>query len=57
MTYASPKTLGVILIRNPSAARSMLGNDISQFVRRHEGKLKGTFVVIQPGRARFTKLK
>ena len=57
LTYASPKRPGVILIRYPSASRTKLGNDISQFVKRHEGKLKGTFVVIQPGRARFTKMK
>lgn len=58
LTYASsPKRLGVILIRYPSAARSKIGNDIIQFARKHEAKLKGTFVVIQPGRARFTKMK
>jgi predicted nuclease of predicted toxin-antitoxin system len=58
LTYAySAKRSGVILIRYPSAIRSTLGNDISQFVKRHEEKLKGTFVVIQPGRARFTKMK
>ncbi len=58
LTYAySPKTLSVILIRYPASARSKLGNDICRLVSRYAEKLKGRFVVIQPGRARFIKMK
>jgi predicted nuclease of predicted toxin-antitoxin system len=58
LTYAhSPKTLGVILIRYPAGTRSDLENDIGRLISRHAEKLKGRFVVIQPGRARFMKMK
>jgi len=50
------RTAGVILIRFPSGARSQLGRAVVNMVAELGESLTGTFVVVEPGRARVSKL-
>ncbi len=53
LVYASQqKTGGVILIRYPTDARSMIAVAVTDAVRRLGRKIVGRFVVIQPHRIR-----
>ena len=45
---------GVILIRFPSTARSLLGEAILRLIREHGALLEGAFVVLRPGSARIS---
>lgn len=45
---------GVIFIRFPGSARQALAGAILQLVAMGEEKIKGRFIVVQPGRIRVT---
>lgn len=49
------KTVGVILIRFPASTRSQLGQAVLAVVAELGDRLKGAFVVVEPGRARVSK--
>ena len=51
----APK-VGVILLRFPARARRELCDAVVELVKQHKGKLKGSFVVIEPGRIRIRRL-
>jgi predicted nuclease of predicted toxin-antitoxin system len=54
LMFASGKpTIGIMLLRYPSAARSRLPDVLVDIVGEYGEKLAGRFVVIQPGRIRF----
>jgi predicted nuclease of predicted toxin-antitoxin system len=56
LVYAAGKpTAGVILLRFPTTARADLPLILTNFVAEHGDKLSECFVVVQPGRIRFTK--
>jgi len=46
-------TGGVIFLRYPSAARTVMAAAIAGLVERHGERLAGCFVVVQPGRVRI----
>jgi len=46
---------GVILIRFPGRARRTLGQAMSRFVRQQGERLRGAFVVVQPGHIRISR--
>lgn len=55
LVYAGETTAaGVILLRFPTGARSRLPKAVVDLVATHGEKLAGRFVVLQPGRARFS---
>jgi predicted nuclease of predicted toxin-antitoxin system len=45
---------GVILIRFPASARSLLPEAVLKLVAEHASQLEGAFVVLQPGTARIS---
>ena len=49
------KAGGVILFRYPATARKRLAEDAIRFLKAHGKKLAGCFVVVQPGRIRFSR--
>ena len=51
------KTGGVVLFRYPAIARKKLADDGVRLVKMHGKKLAGCFVVIQPGRVCFSRLR
>lgn len=51
------KMAGVLLIRFPGNARSLLAESVTQLVTRHSGDLAGAFTVLEPGRARIRRMK
>ena len=53
--HRGKKPRGVVLLRYPSQARGKLSEDIVRLVRRHGRKLRGCFVVIEPGRVRIAR--
>ncbi|MCC6194450.1 MAG: DUF5615 family PIN-like protein [Burkholderiales bacterium] len=53
---AAAKSLGIVLIRFPATARSALGSRVIELVRKHEDRLIGSFVVLQPKRIRISVL-
>ena len=48
-------TAGVVLIRYPSGSRASLGAAVVSLVTERGDRLSGAFVVIEPGRARFSR--
>lgn len=48
-------TAGVVLIRYPGNARSILGADIVDFVAKVGARINGAFAVLEPGRARLSR--
>lgn len=57
LVYAAAKaSTGVVLIRYPAILRTELPIRIHEFVKLHGVKLKGSFVVLQPGKARISRL-
>lgn len=48
--------VGVILLRFPATARRALCNAVVRLVHQWKEKLKGSFVVVQPGRVRIRRL-
>ncbi len=56
LVYAAGRpTAGVILLRFPTAARTSLPAFVANVVAEHGEKLSGRFVVLQPGRIRFSQ--
>jgi predicted nuclease of predicted toxin-antitoxin system len=49
------ETAGVVLIRFPGDARSSLGDAVVSVVNELGERIKGAFVVIEPGRARVSR--
>lgn len=49
------KTCGVVLFRYPATARTKLAHDIVRLAKQHGRKLTSCFVVVQPGRIRFSR--
>lgn len=47
---------GVIFMRYPARARSELARDVAELVLRQGERLIGTFVVMQPGQTRISRL-
>ncbi len=57
LVYAHRKhTLGVILLRYPASARQRLSKEIVKLVGRRGENLVGSFVVVQPGRIRISRI-
>jgi predicted nuclease of predicted toxin-antitoxin system len=52
---AARASTGVVLIRWPVSARSALGAAIVQLVASHGDSLVESFVVVEPGRVRFSR--
>jgi predicted nuclease of predicted toxin-antitoxin system len=58
LAYAGgQQTNGVILIRFPANARSTLARVIVEVVAELSDRIDGSFVVVQPGRARLSRPK
>jgi predicted nuclease of predicted toxin-antitoxin system len=53
---ARTPTIGVLLLRYPSSARSNLPAAVLDFVATHDAQLRGLFVVIQPAGVRIAPL-
>jgi predicted nuclease of predicted toxin-antitoxin system len=53
---AGTKSLGVVLIRFPMSARSVLAPRILELVRKCPDRLTGSFAVLQPRRTRISEL-
>jgi predicted nuclease of predicted toxin-antitoxin system len=51
------ETAGVLLIRVPGNARRSLGEAVVQVVTELGERISGAFVVIEPGRARVSRLR
>ena len=51
------ETAGVLLIRVPGNARRWLGEAVVQVVTELGERISGAFVVIEPGRARVSRLR
>ena len=57
LAYAGgQQTAGVVLIRFPANVRSQLGQAVASIVAEIGERLSGAFVVVEPGRARISKL-
>ena len=54
LVFSGAPSVGVLFIRYPTQARSKMPESILEFVKKSESKLKGNFVVAQPGRFRIT---
>ena len=55
LVYAhSKRTLGVIFLRYPVAARKRLSREVVKLVKERGETLVGCFVVVQPGRIRIS---
>lgn len=52
---AARETSGVVLIRWPVAARSTMGRVLVELVASHGDSLRGSFVVVEPGRVRMSR--
>lgn len=50
------KVHAVVFIRYPGRARRHLALDIVRLAKSHGGKLADCFVVVEPGRVRFSRL-
>jgi len=56
LTYAGGQaTAGVVLIRFPAGVRTALGQTIADVVHELGDRIVGTFVVVEPGRARISR--
>jgi predicted nuclease of predicted toxin-antitoxin system len=57
LVYAhSQKSSGVIFLRFPFSARELIAKDIVKLVEDQKEKLIGSFIVVQPGKIRITRL-
>jgi predicted nuclease of predicted toxin-antitoxin system len=57
LVYASgQKALGVVFLRFPVSARDIIANDIVMLVEEQKEKLFGSFVVVQPGKIRISRM-
>jgi predicted nuclease of predicted toxin-antitoxin system len=57
LVYAhGQKSSGVIFLRFPFSARELIAKDIVKLVEDQKEKLIGSFIVVQPGKIRITRL-
>ena len=57
LVYASgQKALGVVFLRFPVSARDIIANDMVMLVEEQKEKLFGSFVVVQPGKIRISRM-
>jgi predicted nuclease of predicted toxin-antitoxin system len=57
LVYASgQKALGVVFLRFPASARDIIANDMVMLVEEQKEKLFGSFVVVQPGKIRISRM-
>lgn len=49
------RTVGIVLIRFPSASRSLLGQTVVGIVGEIGDRLVGAFAVVEPGRTRLSR--
>ncbi len=57
LVYAhGQKSVGVILLRFPVRARTIIIKELSQLIEQAGDRLAGSFTVVEPGRIRLTKL-
>jgi predicted nuclease of predicted toxin-antitoxin system len=52
---AQMESPGVVLIRFPATSRPLLASAVRQLVGDHLSRLTGSFVVLRPGSARFSR--
>jgi predicted nuclease of predicted toxin-antitoxin system len=56
LVYAGgQKSPGVVLIRFPAAVRNQLGQTVERVVVEIGERLRGAFIVVEPGRARISR--
>ena len=56
LAYAEGReTAGVVLIRFPASTRTSLGQAVIDLVNQVGGRMGGTFIVLEPGRARISR--
>ncbi len=56
LVYAhGQKIHAVVFMRYPARIRKFIARDIVRLAKRHGGKLVGCFVVVEPGRIRFSR--
>ena len=48
-------SVGVLYLRYPAAVRSNMAAQVVEAIARHAERLRGAFVVLQPGRMRLTR--
>jgi len=57
LVYASgQKALGVVFLRFPVSARDIIAKDMVMLVEDQKEKLFGSFVVVQPGKIRISRM-
>ncbi len=57
LVYASgQKALGVVFLRFPVSARNIIANDMVILAEVQKEKLFGSFVVVQPGKIRISRM-
>jgi predicted nuclease of predicted toxin-antitoxin system len=57
LVFASgQKALGVVFLRFPVSARDIIANDMVMLVEEQKEKLFGSFVVVQPGKIRISRM-
>lgn len=57
LVYASgQKALGVVFLRFPLSARDIIAKDMVMLVEEQKEKLFGSFVVVQPGKIRISRI-
>ncbi len=48
---------GVIFLRYPASARQQIVEDVARLIRQQGEKLTGSFVTVQPGRTRISRIQ
>jgi predicted nuclease of predicted toxin-antitoxin system len=57
LVYAhGQESLGVIFLRFPNSARERISGDVCTLVKKQGEKLAGSFVTVQPGRIRISRI-
>ena len=57
LVYASrQKAIGVIFLRFPVSARDIMAKDVVMLVEKQKDKLFGSFIVVQPGKIRISRM-
>ena len=53
---AGKKSIGVVFLRFPVSARDIIAKDMVNLVAEQKEKLFGSFVVVQPGKIRISRM-
>ena len=57
LIYAlAQEAVGIVYMRYPAGTRKAFARAVTKFVADHEDDLVGSFVVLQPGRSRISRL-